>query len=129
MSHTQWLYRNFTLHHYTRGYLHQRTEQEIKREVELLANTCPSDLPQECRYLLELPQWPSPSSSLVHDKYWVLAMKAAKGTLLRKEKRWAEQGCQARQRALPHSRNLLDGVHLSLRCHLNINKLDATQRS
>ena len=39
MSHTQWLYRNFTLHHYAMGYLHQQTERDIEREVEILAGS------------------------------------------------------------------------------------------
>jgi hypothetical protein len=29
ISHSQWLYQNSTLHHLTKGYLQQRTEQEI----------------------------------------------------------------------------------------------------
>jgi hypothetical protein len=56
ISHAQWLYRNFTLHHYAKLYLHQRTVNEISWEVELLAGTRPSDIPQESRYLLEIPQ-------------------------------------------------------------------------
>ena len=39
ISHAQWLYRNFILHHYMKGYLHQRTERDIKQEVEILVNT------------------------------------------------------------------------------------------
>ncbi len=39
ISHAQWLYRNFTLHHYTKGYLRQRTVNDIRREVEKLADT------------------------------------------------------------------------------------------
>ncbi len=58
ISHTQWLYPNFTLQHYAKGYLHQRTVNKISRDVELLAATRPSDIPQESRYLLEIPQQP-----------------------------------------------------------------------
>ena len=47
ISHTQWLYRNFTLHHYVKGYLRQRTESKISREVELLADTQPSEISPE----------------------------------------------------------------------------------
>ena len=32
ISHVQWLYRNFTLHHYTKGYLCQRTERDVRRK-------------------------------------------------------------------------------------------------
>ena len=33
ISHTQWLYRNFTLHHYIKGYLRQWMERDVGREV------------------------------------------------------------------------------------------------
>ena len=56
ISHAQWLYRNFTLHHYAKLYLHQRTVNKISQDIELLAGTRPSDIPQESRYLLEIPQ-------------------------------------------------------------------------
>jgi hypothetical protein len=85
ISHAQWMYRNFTLHHYAKGYLRQQTERDIRREVDLLADTRPLNLPMECRYLLELPQRPSTSSSSVHDAYWILALKAAKAACSRDE--------------------------------------------
>jgi hypothetical protein len=47
ISHTQWLYRNFTLHHYVKGYLRQRTESKISRVVDLLADTRPTEIPPE----------------------------------------------------------------------------------
>ena len=56
ISHAQWLYHNFTLYHYAKGYLHQRTVNKISQDIELLAGTRPSDIPQESRYLLEIPQ-------------------------------------------------------------------------
>jgi hypothetical protein len=69
ISHAQWMYRNFTLHHYAKEHLGQQMEQDIRREVDLLADTRPSDLPTKCRYLLELPQRPLTSSSSVRDAY------------------------------------------------------------
>ncbi len=39
ISHAQWLYHNFTLHHHVKRYLRQRTVKEICQEVELLTNT------------------------------------------------------------------------------------------
>jgi hypothetical protein len=53
-SHSQWLYQNFTLHQYTKGYLRQRTEQEIQREVERLMHTSNPNIPRESHYLLEI---------------------------------------------------------------------------
>ncbi len=118
ISHAQWMYRNFTLHHYGKGYLRQWTEQFIRREVDLLANTRPSDLPTKCRYLLELPQRPSTSSSSVHDAYWILAIRAAKTACSREESEYAQSGTRARRREPRFSKNLLDGVADSLRRHL-----------
>jgi hypothetical protein len=82
MSHAQWLYRNFTLHHYAKGYLHQRMERDIEQEVEILADSKPTDIPKESRYLLETSFKPTKSTSAVGDAYWVLAMKATKNYLL-----------------------------------------------
>jgi hypothetical protein len=118
ISHAQWMYRNFTLHHYAKGYLRQQTEQDIRREVDLLADTRPSNLPMECRYLLELPQRPSTSSSSVHDAYWILALKAAKAACSRDEREYAQKSTGAQRKEPRISRNLLDGVETSLRRHL-----------
>ena len=83
-SHTQRLYRNFTLHHHVKGHLCQRTVNKIIWEVVLLTNTRPLDIPQESRCLLEIPQQPLLSLLPIHNAYWVLAMKAAKTKLLRR---------------------------------------------
>jgi hypothetical protein len=114
ISHTQWLYQNFTIHHYAKGYLHQRTAIKISREVELLADTRPSNIPQGSRYLLVLLQRPLHSSSPVHSAYWVPAMKAAKTSLKRKEVHFAGQGTRSRQQEQHQPCNLLEGVQESL---------------
>ena len=114
ISHAQWMYRNFTLHHYAKGYLRQRTEREIQREVGLLRNTRSSELPMECRYLLELPERPSLSTSSTHDAYWILALKAARAACFRKEREYAQKSTRARSKQSKTSRNLLDGVRTSL---------------
>ncbi len=96
ISHAQWLCRNFTLHHYTKGYLCQRTERDIKREVQILVNTKSTDIPKESHYLLDISFKPTTSTLVVDDSYWVLAMKAAKNYLQRQEQAKAEQGAGAR---------------------------------
>jgi hypothetical protein len=118
ISHSQWMYRNFTFHHHAKGYLQQRTEQDIRRDVNLLADTKTSDLPTECRYLLELPQRPSTSTSSVHDAYWILALRAAKTACSREEREYARSGTRAQGREPRVSKNLLDGVADSLPQHL-----------
>jgi hypothetical protein len=118
ISHAQWMYRNFTLHHYAKGYLQQQTEQDIGREVDLLADTRLLNLPMECRYLLELPQRPSMSLSSVHNAYWILALKAAKAACSREEREYAQKSTRAQRKEHRISRNLLDGVETSLCRHL-----------
>ena len=114
ISHAQWLYRNFTLHHYTKGYLRQWTVNDIRREVEKLADTQPSDIPKESRYLLEISHRPNKLTLDIEDAYWVAAMKAAKKGLLRREQATEKQGARARWKAVNTSRNLLEGVSDSL---------------
>ncbi len=86
--------------------------------MDLLADTRPSNLPMECRYLLELPQRPSTSSSSIHDAYWILAIKAAKAACSRDEREYGQKSTGARRKEPRISRNLLDGVETSLRRHL-----------
>ncbi len=77
ISHSQWLYRNFTLHHHTKGYLWQQITDLIQWEVDRLSKVSDLDVPPESRYLLELPARPSEGSTATHNTYWVLAMRAA----------------------------------------------------
>ena len=72
-----------------------------------------------------IPHQPLPASSMVHNKYLVLAMKSAKITLLRGKRRQAEQGRHLCWRSTRRSKNLLDGIPSSLQHHLNMDKWDA----
>ncbi len=47
ISHAQWLYRNFTLHHYTKGYLSQQIARDVRQEVEILAKHNTNQHPKE----------------------------------------------------------------------------------
>ena len=114
ISHAQWLYRNFTLHHYAKGYLHRRTENDINREVETLLNTRTSKIPPESQYLMEIAYRPQLSSPPVHNAYWVLAMKTARTCLLKTEANQARQSTRRRCMVRKPSQNLLEGVRVSL---------------
>ncbi len=92
ISHAQWLYRNFTLHHYTKEYLHLQTVNDIRREVEELVDTRPSNIPRESCYLLEISLRPNKLTSNIEDAYWVAAMKAAKKGLWQCERVAEKQG-------------------------------------
>jgi hypothetical protein len=48
ISHLQWLFRHFTLHHKTKGYLRAKAKADIKQEVSALLHTRPSKIPPNC---------------------------------------------------------------------------------
>jgi hypothetical protein len=77
ISHSQWLYRNFTLHDKTRGYLCLQRQKEVLKEVDRLLDTNPDDIPKESQYPMELDFTSLYSASFEKQSYWVLAMKAA----------------------------------------------------
>ncbi len=127
ISHAQWLYRNFTLHHYTKGYLCLWTVNDIRREVEELTDTRPSDIPRESCYLLEISLRPNKLTSDIEDAYWVAAMKAAKKGMRQRERAAEKQGARAQRTTTKTSRNLLEGVNDSLKRQLRIYKLTKKQ--
>jgi hypothetical protein len=45
ISHSQWLYRNFTLHNKSRGYLHLQRQKEVLTELDHLMDTNPDNIP------------------------------------------------------------------------------------
>jgi len=78
VSHSQWIFRNYTLHDKQRGYLHLRLRKEVLREIHELLETPPSEVPPECQYLLELDHSAMYNASFEEQAYWVLALKAAR---------------------------------------------------
>jgi hypothetical protein len=78
ISHSQWIFRNYTLHDKQRGYLRLRLRSDILREVHRLLDTPPSEVPPESQYLLELDHSSMYTASYEDQAYWVLAVKAAR---------------------------------------------------
>ena len=76
MSHSQWLYRNFSLHHQTIGYLRKQEEDDLRRTARELAALPPEKIPKSSQYLLEI-DIDSEEQTFNSTSYWVLAMKAA----------------------------------------------------
>jgi hypothetical protein len=95
ISHSQWLFRNITLHHHIKGYLRKRDEAAIQQEVVNLLDTSPQSILRESRYLLEIQYHPTTLPSLKHSSYWVLAMRAAKQALHSEQSRCTTQGAGA----------------------------------
>ena len=77
ISHAQWLYRNFTLHHRTRGYLATKARLEILQKISDLASVQASDIPESSQFLLEINFRGLILSNLDRQTYWVAAMQAA----------------------------------------------------
>ena len=53
ITHSQWIFRNVTLHDKVRGTLHLKERKEVLKEVGQLIETDPADVPMESRFLLE----------------------------------------------------------------------------
>jgi hypothetical protein len=54
ITHSQWIFRIFSLHDNRNGYLHKKKVEEIALELESLAGLAPEDVPTHSRFLLEI---------------------------------------------------------------------------
>jgi hypothetical protein len=54
IAHLQWIYRNILLHDKRQGYLHNKRAEELMKEMELLADLAPEEVPEASRFLLEI---------------------------------------------------------------------------
>jgi hypothetical protein len=77
ISHSQWIFRNYTLHDKQRGYLRLQLRSEVLRKIHELLVTAPSNVLLESQYLLELDHSTLYNASYEDQAYWVLALKAA----------------------------------------------------
>jgi hypothetical protein len=77
VTHSQWIFRNISLHDKTNGYLHKKTSDEIALELKSLAGTAPDDVPAESNFLLEINFSNLTKSHIESQKYWILAVNAA----------------------------------------------------
>ena len=75
--HAQWVFHNVSLHNHTIGYLHDVKRRKVLQEIDRLSNLDPADLPADSRYLLEIYFNTLQKSTLAHQLYWLLAIKAA----------------------------------------------------
>ncbi len=77
ISHSQWIFRNSTLHDKQRGHLSLLKQAAVLEEVNRLLDTAPEDIPAGSQYLLELDYSTLYNALLERHSYWVLAMLAA----------------------------------------------------
>jgi hypothetical protein len=77
ITHSQWIYRNVSLHDRQQGYLHKKNAEEIVREMEFLSTLAPEDIPKASRFLLEINFTELSTFQIETQKYWILAVTAA----------------------------------------------------
>ena len=78
ISHSQWLFRNFTLHDTKCGYKRLKDRQTVQLQIIELSNTDPECIPEHSRFLLEIDTEVLKSSDYESQVYWVAAMEAAR---------------------------------------------------
>ncbi len=77
ISHSQWIFQNYTLHNKQRGYLRLWECSEVLQEVHKLLDTAPANIPKQSQYLLELDHSTLYNASYERQAYCILAMQAA----------------------------------------------------
>jgi hypothetical protein len=76
LTHSQWIYRNISLHDKLQGYLHNKQLEDLLREILVLSDLSPNNVPESCRFLLEI-NFTDLASTLETQRYWTLAVNAA----------------------------------------------------
>ena len=83
ISHTQWLYRNITLHDRKKGFLIATQLAKLIKDIELLHDTPVDAVPSESQFLFEFDIDELRSSDASHHEHWIAAIKAARRAGLR----------------------------------------------
>ena len=78
ISHSQWIFRNYTLHERQRGFLALKAREQVLTDIRSLMDTDPDQVPASSRYLLELDFSQLVDSGHEEQAYWVVAVQAAK---------------------------------------------------
>jgi hypothetical protein len=83
ISHTQWLFRNITLHDKRQGYIATTRRKELIAEIEKLHNTPIEDIPPESKFLLDCDLDELKASDNDYQEHWIDAILAARRAGLR----------------------------------------------
>ena len=92
ITHSQWIFRNISLHNKRNGYLHKKKAEDISLELESLAGLAPGDVPANSQFLLGINFSDLIKSSLESQKYWILAINTA----LTAQRRQLARGARAK---------------------------------
>ncbi len=77
IAHSQWIYQNILLHDKCQGYLLNKRSEELMKEMELLADLAPEEVPETSRFLLKINFTELLKYHIETQKYWTLAVNAA----------------------------------------------------
>ena len=83
ISHTQWLFRNITLHDKKRGFLIATRREKLIEEIEILHDTPAEAIPPESQFLLDCDIDELRRADSSHQEHWLAAIKAARHAGLR----------------------------------------------
>jgi hypothetical protein len=78
ISHTQWIFRNITLHDQQHGHLALLRRDQLIEEIEKLQAMDPEDVPPESAFLLEFDIDSLTSADINKQEQWIMAMQAAR---------------------------------------------------
>ena len=95
ISHTQWIFRNLTLHDRQHGHLAQLRRNTLAEELEQLHSLSPEYVPKESRVLLDFDINDLAEGDISAQEHWILAMQAARKAGMR------AQGHRVRWASLP----------------------------
>jgi hypothetical protein len=95
ITHSQWIYWNILLQDKRQGYLHHKRADKLMKEMEVLADLSPEDVPEMSRFLLEINFTELSRLHVETQKYWILAVN---GTLTAQNRELARGAREKRAR-------------------------------
>ena len=117
ITHSQWIFRNFTLHDKQKGWLRRKELSKIMVKIDTLRETEVDDVPESSRFLLEM-DYDKLMLSDIHNKtYWVVATEAAIKAGQRKANRGIRQRTQLSKRPPKSTRERLRIIEAEKEIH------------
>ena len=117
ITHSQWIFRNFTLHDKQKGWLRRKELSDIMDKIETLRETAVDNIPEGSRFLLEM-DYESLMHSDIHSKtYWVVATEAAIQAGQRKANRGIRKRTQLSRRQRKSTRRRLGIIDVEKEIH------------
>jgi hypothetical protein len=76
ITHSQWIFWNISLHDKTHRYLHNKKADKIMKQINVLSDLAPEEVPEDSQFLLEINFSELSSYHLETQKYWTLVVDA-----------------------------------------------------